>query len=141
DVLLAERTTRRKAPLADFEIVRRLAEDARGPVFIARRDLAAAADFGAHERHAGDFALDRFGVVDAQRPGKSRAAADASAREAAGPDENHVLSETRDLRLDLRLGAVADADHRDDGADADDHAEHGQDRAEFVPLEGAEGDF
>ena len=37
--------------------------------------------------------------------------------------------EAGDLGLDLRLGAVADADHGDHRADADDDAERGEDGA------------
>ena len=48
------------------------------------------------------------------------------------------LAERGDLRFDLRLGAVADADHRDDGADADDDAERGEDRPHGVAAEGAQ---
>ena len=60
---------------------------------------------------------------------------------AAGEDEDHVLAHAGDLGLDLRFGAVADADGGDDGGDADDHAEHGQQGAQHVAAQGAQGDF
>src|SRR6185369_9663960 len=42
--------------------------------------------------------------------------------------------------FDLGLGAFADADGEDDGADADDHAERRQERAHLVAHERAQGD-
>jgi hypothetical protein len=57
-----------------------------------------------------------------------------------GMTEMHILAETRDLRLHLRLGAVADAHGGDDGRDADDHAQRGEHRAHFVAAQGAERD-
>ena len=52
-----------------------------------------------------------------------------------------ILAQGGDSGLDLGLGAVADADHGDDRADADDDAEHREDGAHFVPAQRPEGDF
>ena len=52
----------------------------------------------------------------------------------------HVLAQARDLRFHLRLRAVADADHGDDRADADDDAERGQRRAQLVAPQRAQRD-
>ena len=57
--------------------------------------------------------------------------------DAAGKNQNHIFAEAGDLRFDLRLGAVADADHGDDRADADDDAERGQHGTHFVPAQRA----
>ena len=58
--------------------------------------------------------------------------------DAAGEDQDHVLAQAGDLRFDLRLRAVANADHGDHGADADDDAERGQHGAQFVPAQARE---
>jgi len=42
-----------------------------------------------------------------------------------GKHGDDILAEAGDLGLDLGLGAVADADHRDDGTDTDDDAQGG----------------
>src|SRR5205085_11201314 len=56
-------------------------------------------------------------------------------------NQDHVFAETGDLRFDLRLRAIPDADHRDDRADADDDAERRQRRAQFVSAQRAGRDF
>ena len=53
----------------------------------------------------------------------------------------NVLTQAGDLRFDLRFRAVADADHRDDRADADDDAERGQNGTQFVLAQRAHGDL
>jgi len=60
---------------------------------------------------------------------------------AAGGDLDHVLSEAGDLRLDLRFGAVADADHGDDRADPDDDAQRGQSGTQSVLSQGVQRNF
>ena len=80
-------------------------------------------------------------VLHRQRAGAAKPAVDAAAVDAAGEDHDHVLAQRGDARLDLRLGAVADADHGDDRAHADDDAQHGQRRPQLVPAQRAEGDF
>ena len=91
--------------------------------------------------HAGHFLSHGQGVLDRQRAGAAKTGADAAAVDAAGEDQDDVLAEGGDAGLDLGLGAVADADHGDDRADADDDAQHGQRRPQLVPAQRAEGDF
>ena len=90
---------------------------------------------------AGDFPRHGQGVFDRQRAGAAEAAVDAAAVDAAGKDLDDVLAEGGDAGLDLGLGAIADADHGDDRAHADDDAQHGQRRPHLVPAQRAEGDF
>ncbi len=56
------------------------------------------------------------------------------AAEIALPRSNrqHVRAQLRDLRLYGPLGALAERDHGDHRADADDDAEHGEHRPELV---------
>ena len=83
----------------------------------------------------GHFAPDRLRVLDLQRAGAPEPVRMPLA--VMLPEKIRITFSPRlgDLRFDLRLGAVADADHRDDRADADDDAERGQDRAQLVPAQ------
>ena len=124
-----------------IEIIRRFAENAGEPILIAGRDLCGRDNFFADGGDAGHFAPDRFGIFDFQRARAAPARANAARGRAAGKNQDHIFAETRDLRFDLRLRAVADADHRDDRADADDDAERGQHGTQFVSAQGAKGDL
>src|SRR5678815_3892421 len=59
----------------------------------------------------------------------------------AGHDEQQVASETADRVLHEVLRALANGHHGDHGADADDDAQRGEDRAHLVSHERAESDF
>jgi hypothetical protein len=61
--------------------------------------------------------------------------AHAALREVAGVDVDHVGAGGLDAFLDRRARAGAERHHGDDGADADDHAKHGQDGAHLVAVE------
>src|SRR5262249_2436596 len=78
----------------------------------------------------------RFGVLNSQCAGTTPAAVDATPIHAAGKNQDHILAKTGNLGLELSLGAIADADHRDHRGDADDDAEHGKNGAQFVSAEG-----
>ena len=136
-----ERRAVRQRPLPQVEIIGGLAVDARKPVLIPGRDLRVRNDFLAHQRHRRDLAADRFRVLDLQRARAAPAGADAARGGAAGENQNDVLAQPGDLRFDLGLRAVADADHRDDRADADDDAERGKRRTHLVPAQRAEGNL
>ncbi len=131
----------RQVPLANGEVIDALAHDGGDPIVVAGHDLGAAADFRADGGHAGHFLFHGQGVFDGERAGAAEAGEDAAAVDAAGEDLDDVLAEGGDAGLDLGLGAIADADHGDDGANADDDAQHGQDGPQLVPAQGAEGDF
>jgi len=57
-----------------------------------------------------------------------------------GGHHDEVHARRADLLFDRRLGAAADGNHRQDGADANRHAEHGEGRAQPVPAERLERD-
>ena len=63
----------------------------------------------------------------------------ATITEAAREDFDGVRAEVADLAEDLLLRALAKGDDADDGGDADDDAEHGEKRAQFVTEDGAPG--
>src|SRR5262249_19976232 len=54
-------------------------------------------------------------------------------------DDDQLGAEALELTNDLGAGALDDTHHHDDGADPDDHAQHGERRAELVAAEVAEG--
>jgi hypothetical protein len=62
---------------------------------------------------------------------------DAAASEAAGENLDDILAEAGDLVLNLSLGSIANADHGDDGRNANNHTEHREQGAQFVPAQGA----
>ena len=127
--------------MPDVEVFRRFTENTRIPVLISRRDLRIRGNFFAYRDDAGDFAADRLGVFDFQSAGAPEPGANAARGDAAGKNLENVLTEARDLRLDLRFRSVADADHRDDGADADDDAKRGENGAEFILAQCASGNL
>src|SRR5208283_4938356 len=81
------------------------------------------------------------GVFDRQRAGAAKTGANAGAVDAAGENLDDILAEGGDAGLDLGLGAIADADHRDNRPDADDDAQHGENRPQLVPAQRAESGF
>ena len=97
-------------------------------------------DFLTNSDNARYFAPDRFRVFNFQRPGAAPAGTNAAGSNAPGENENHILSEAGDLRFHLRFCAVADPNHGNDGANADDDAERGQHRTQFVSPQSAERD-
>ena len=141
DVLVGEHGSGGDFPRADVGVVGRFAVDLGVPIEAVGEDLVAVAHFGADADDAGDFALDRLVVFDGEGGGAAPTAAHAALAHAAGEDGDDVLAEAGDLGFDLGFGAVADAHHGDDGADADDDAERGEDGAHGIAQEGAEGDF
>ncbi len=122
-------------PVARLEIIRRHPLDDRGPVQVAVDDLCRASHRGGGRLHERDLARDRGRVVLADRELAPRPEADPAGRDAPGEDDDEVRPETLDLLRDSRLGAGADADHGDDGGDADDDAEHRERAPELVHPE------
>ena len=119
-------------PGAHVQIVRADALHVRVPVLAAGHDLHASAfDRGAgHDRRA--VAHDCPNIRQTQRsrgPGRgTRPAADRIAR----PDVDEVRPQTLDTRLNQRIRALADGDHRDDGRHAEHDAQHGEDGAQPI---------
>ena len=123
-------------PFVDAEIGRDRAGDVGRPVCRARDGLRR--DLGGGG--GGDDIVepgDGIGIGDAQRGAGAGAAEDAALPPGAGGDDEHVGAKPGDRIADLFLHAAADGEHQDDRGHADDHAEHGQDRAQPVGDERA----
>ena len=114
-------------PLPNIKIICRLAVNAGKPVLVSCSHLRGRNNFRTHSDDAGHFAPNRFGVFNFESTRAAPASANPARGGAAGKNEDHILSEAGDLRLDLRFRAVADSNHRDDRADTDDNSERGQD--------------
>ncbi len=96
------------------------------------RKLARAGDFG----DAGDLGLDGVHVVERNFVVEGRGFA-------AGVDQldvNHVGADGFDLADDVFLAGERDGDDEHDAGAADDDAERGQNRADFVGAEGVDCD-
>src|SRR6478672_12830406 len=76
--------------------------------------------------------MDCINVVHREPVERLRALARTAGLHAARGDDDEVRAQAADLALDLALRAVADRDHHDHGADADDDAEHRERRAHLV---------
>ena len=87
---------------------------------------------------AGDLLLDRLDVGHVEI-GRLRPAA-AAAEALAGADLQDVGAEARNLLGDRRGRALAERHHRHHRGDADDDAERGQEGAQQVPADLAEGE-
>ena len=127
--------------MADGQVIRAFAHDLSAPIVFAGRKLCAAANFRADGCHAGNFRLNRQRVLNRQGARAAEAGEHAAAVDAARKNLDDVQAEGGDARLHLRLGAVADADHRDHRANANDDAEHGERGPQLVSAQGAEGDL
>jgi hypothetical protein len=86
---------------------------------------------------AANLLLDRRDVLFGERPRRSAARLPAGG---VGNDEQRICAQRGDLRLHGGGDAVADRHHRDHRRDADDDAEHGQNRPEQVPAYFAKGE-
>ena len=141
-VLLGEVARRWPAARSGCRVIGAHAQDLGVEVLVAGGDLRGGAHFRADAGDAADFAPDGIVVF-------LRSSVPALPKPMLKPPRLTLPDRTRitfwpkagDLGLDLGLGAVADADHGDDRADADDDAEHGQQRAQEVPAQRAQGDL
>ena len=79
-------------------------------------------------------------VVPRERGLRAEAAVRAARGRRAGQHDEQVGAHRGEGLLDLRLRALADGDHGDDRADADDDAEHGREGAHLVAEQRAERD-
>ena len=139
-VRLRDEGADRQRERADRHILGRHAHDNGIPVLIAVDNLIGALHDGRNVVDVLDLLFDRDGVVVLQRLARSCRAANAARVRRAGRDDEHVAAEARHRVLDVALDAHADGDHRNDGGDADDDAEHGEDGAQFVRKELMQGD-
>jgi hypothetical protein len=104
-------------------------------------DLGVAPDAGGHGDHVGQ-ALQGLGVVQRQRP---RAARQARQRATAGfrlarMDADDVGAELGELGQHVAVDALADRGQQDHRGDADGDAEQGQEAAQALCADGADGE-
>ena len=139
-VLIGEHCTAGNAAIKNFGVIRRFAHHLCIPIQAVGQNLFAITNFRADGGNIRQFG-NRFGIFKGQRRSAAPAAAHRAAGEIAGKNRDHIFSQAGDLVLDLFGGAGSQAYGTDDGADADDDAEHRQQRTHLVPAQGAPGDF
>src|SRR5207302_5039167 len=105
-------------PGTNLEVIGSHPHNLRDDVLIARRQLCKISHFRADAIDAGNLLADGLVIVLRQRPGRSESHPEPAARYRSRKNRNHVLSERGDARLQLRLGAVAEADHGNHSTDA-----------------------
>ena len=135
----------KKAPPADLPAPHRRIVDP-DPEHLLRAPVGAGMDRLAgsgHQRRDGKHALalrgDRIDIPLGE--GLERPLAHAPAFAGARDDDDHVRADRRKLPADHLGSALADRDERRHRSDADDDSEHGQQGAEPVLLERAEGEL
>ena len=129
------------AELPDFEIVRAHAAHGGRVVVVARDELPAGGDIGADGSQKVGFVAQGFVVGQLQGLHGAGVLADTAAHVGTGVNHNHVGAHLGDLRLDAFLRTLSDGKHRDDGRHADDDAQHGEECAQLVVVQGSQGYF
>ena len=127
-------------PVADLEELRRRPVDDGQPVAVLADDLPGGVDPRRDELHVGDVGLDGAQIVPGQ--GGKRAGAGLGAAGRLGPrrDDEDVGAHRSERLLDAGPRPFADRHHGDDGGDADDDAQRGEERAHLVAQERAPRD-
>ncbi len=128
-------------PSANAHVIFADAHDLNVRILAAGRNLGERTHFRAHANNAGDFLAQGAIVALGERWRTAEAHRKAAAADVAGHDQNHVLAQLGNLRFDLRLGAIANAHHGDDGAHADNNSQHGQQGTHGVALQRPQGQF
>ena len=129
------------AELPDFEIVRAHAAHGGGVVVVACDELSAGGDIGADGSQEVGFITQSFIVGQLQCLHGAGVLADTAAHVGTGVSHNHVGAHLGDLRLDAFLRTLSDGKHRDDGRHTDDDAQHGEECAQLVVVQGSQGYF
>ena len=110
------------------------------PVLAAVNGLILALDHRCDHRDAGYFPGNSLGVLVRHRRGGTGGYPDAGRRRGAGHDDQEIAAQTGNGFLHFFADAHADRDHGDDGADADDDAEHRQNGAHLVGPQAVQSD-
>src|SRR5437870_1290300 len=123
-----------------------MAPTERALAWLTPRSLRLAVESGPRMRsswsclHARNLPLDGPGVLLGDGELGAQAETHSARGAGAGEDDEHVGAEALDLLGDAGLRPRADRDHGDDRGHPHDDAEHGQDAAQLVHAEGANGD-
>ena len=134
---LGEKVSAHGGPATNNQIASSHAVDRREPVLVFMDDLHRVATGPADIRHTGNLSQ-FFYVGSDQRHRPAMAGSHARGGRGARQDRDHVGAEGGDLGLHSGLGALSDADHRDDGPHPDDDAQHRQHRPHPVPAQHTE---
>ena len=133
DILVGEVRPVLQFPIPDLEELHISALDRRAPVQAACDNLTTCTRCRAHGLNGGTSIPDGINIFILQCDGHSGAGTHATLGCRPGNNHEDVGTKACDLRLNRRLGSLADCDHGDDGSDADDDSQHRQDRTGFLP--------
>ena len=131
-VLLCDAAAGLDGPIGDGRIIDRDRLNIGGPVLIAHLHLAHLPHQIGDQRDGRRLAADRLRVGDGQRRRAAKARPRAAGQHRARKHHREIGAETLDLLAHRRVRAIADRHHGDQRGDADEHAEHGQRRAQLV---------
>ena len=126
-------------PIVDGEEIRFHALPTGRPVLFGLDHLRAAAHDAADIGRFGNAFTNRRGVLGGQRKDAARAHAHAALSTEIRHHIDAITAEFGDGRIQLRLRALTDGHHDDDGGNADDHAQRGQDAAHPVAAQRKQG--
>ena len=132
-----ERAAGRRGPLLGREIIRGRAVDRGGPVRRVAHGEPGRLRHGDRRDDARDLVADGSDVVHLE-VGRRRTAA-AATKSLSRTNLEQVRAEPGDLLAHCRRRALAERHHGDDRGDADDDAEHGQERPQQVAADLAQG--
>ena len=141
DVRLGEVISAAQRPGAGRQVFRADAGHLHETVLVAGRDLDRGAGFRADRRDAEGFFADGLVVRRGQVGGHAETAAHSATGHVAGDHRQEVLAHAGNAFVHLRLRPGAHAHPHDHGGDADNDAEHGEERPENIPAQGTKGDF
>jgi hypothetical protein len=132
DILLSERSSHLKAPVADLKKLRLCTSDAGAPVLVPIHHVPVGVRSRRGDGHGRDLAQYRLHVFIDEGFRLAPAHTHAAARDRPAAHPEQIRPAGGDLLLHLGARSLADADHCDHCAHADNDAQHGKGRAHLV---------
>ena len=136
DVLLSEAGALYDVPQLDVDVVGRLSVAGGGGVVGTKDDLSAGGHLGGYLGDELGFLENGLVVALLERLHGGGVETDTAAHIGTGADGEQVCALLGQLFTDALLGTLTDGHHHDDGAHANDDAEHREERAGFVAEDG-----
>ena len=124
-----------------MEIFRRHAVYRSIPVLVAIDNLIGAVDRRRDVIDILDFLLDGLGIIIFQLLAGTSCGTDAALIGRTRRDDEHIAAQAGNGIGDVLAYAHADGNHGDDGANADDNAQHGKNGAQLVGQECRNGNL